>query len=311
MKPLTVVLAKPRGFCAGVERAVTTVENALAAYGPPVYVKHEIVHNRYVIDDLTSKGVIFVDELDAVPEGAITIFSAHGVSDAVEKQAAARGLRVIDATCPLVTKVHNEAIRHEKEGREIVLIGHAGHPEVEGTSGRVNKVYLVESEEDVRALRPERPDALSYVTQTTLSVDDTSDIVAALKERFPTIKGQGLNDICYATRNRQQAVKQLATMADVIFVIGAANSSNSNRLRDIGQECGVESYLINDRRDIDMAWLCNKKTLGVTAGASAPESLAEELLAFLAERFALSVIPLPDGKEENVSFRLPAIDGNL
>jgi len=304
---LTVILAQPRGFCAGVERAVTTVENALAEYGPPVYVKHEIVHNRYVIDGLKAKGVVFVDNLDDVPEGALTIFSAHGVSEAVERKAGARRLRVIDATCPLVTKVHNEAIRHEKEGREIVLIGHAGHPEVEGTSGRVEKVYLVESEQDARALAPVRPEALSYVTQTTLSVDDTAGVVAALKERFPDIKGQGLNDICYATRNRQQAVKHMADMADVILVIGAANSSNSNRLRDIGNECGVESYLINDCRDVDASWLAGKKTLGITAGASAPETLVEELLDYLRRAFDVTAVPLPEGKQENVSFKLPSM----
>jgi 4-hydroxy-3-methylbut-2-enyl diphosphate reductase len=308
MRPLKVVLAEPRGFCAGVERAVSAVEKALEKYGPPVYVKHEIVHNRYVIESLKAKGVVFVDDVASVPSGSVTVFSAHGVSEAVERQAAGRNLLVIDATCPLVTKVHKEAARHEREGREIVLIGHEGHPEVEGTSGRVkNGVYLVESEEQARELAARRPDSLSYVTQTTLSLDDTAAIVDVLKERFPTIKGQGLNDICYATRNRQRAVKQLAAATEAVLVIGAKNSSNSNRLRDIAEECGTPGYLINDADDIDPAWLEGKDVVGVTAGASAPETLVEGVLAYLGARFDVAVEPLPDGEPEDVAFKLPAI----
>lgn len=309
-KPLLeVMLAEPRGFCAGVERAVQIVEKALEKYGPPVYVRHEIVHNRYVIDTLTAKGVVFVKKTEDIPEGAVGVFSAHGVSEQVEREAAARGLQVIDATCPLVTKVHNEAARHEEAGREIILIGHKGHPEVEGTSGRVkNGVHLVESAEQAREVFPGVPGGkLAYVTQTTLSVDDTQEIVDILKERFPGISGPGLKDICYATRNRQHAVKALADTAQIVLVLGAANSSNSNRLRDIAEECGAKGYLINRAADIDPAWFSGVTRAGITAGASAPEELVSETLDFLRGRFNVSHIAVAGGIKENVSFKLPVI----
>ncbi len=300
-----IILAQPRGFCAGVERAIEIVERALERYGAPIYVRHEIVHNKYVVEDLRHKGAIFVDELDEVPTGAWTVFSAHGVAEKVEADAGARGLPVIDATCPLVTKVHREAQRNEQDGRQIILIGHAGHPEVEGTSGRVkNPVLLVETAEDVATLTVADPERLAYVTQTTLSVDDTKVIIDALKTRFPHITGPDTKDICYATQNRQNAVRELAKQVDVIFVIGSKNSSNSNRLRDLGEEMGTPSYLINDSRDIQPQWLENVATIGITAGASAPEVLVEDVIDYLRANHGATV-GIMQGIEENVKFKLP------
>ncbi len=306
-KNLEVVLAAPRGFCAGVERAIAIVEKALQKFGPPVYVRHEIVHNKYVVEDLQKRGAIFVDEVDQIPEGAVTIFSAHGVSDKVEKDAKERNLPVIDATCPLVTKVHLEAKKHEKYQKEIILIGHEGHPEVEGTAGRVKqKVVLVSSPEDVKKITVKNPNNLAYVTQTTLSVDDTTNIINALKQRFPNIQGPSTKDICYATQNRQNAVKLLAKEVDLILVIGSVNSSNSNRLRDLGESMGVSSYLIDGAQGIQMKWLQNISKIGITAGASAPEILIDETLRFLDNYFSIAVRTL-EGIEENVRFKLPAL----
>jgi 4-hydroxy-3-methylbut-2-en-1-yl diphosphate reductase len=302
--PLTVYLAAPRGFCAGVDRAIEIVEQALALYGAPIYVRHEIVHNRWVVEDLRAKGVVFVEEVDEVPAGGITIFSAHGISEKVENEAKLRALPIIDATCPLVTKVHNQARRYEREGYEIILIGHEGHPEVEGTSGRVSKVYLVENIADVAALKVATPDKLSYVTQTTLSVDDTKSIIAALKERFPSIHGPDTRDICYATQNRQQAVKELAKQVELLLVVGSANSSNSNRLRDLGTECGIPAYLIDDATDINPTWLDGVSKVGLTAGASAPELLVERVVKFLETLRVVKVEPFKV-VEENVAFNLP------
>jgi 4-hydroxy-3-methylbut-2-enyl diphosphate reductase len=302
---LEVILAQPRGFCAGVERAIEIVERALTRYGSPIYVRHEIVHNRYVVEDLQKKGVIFVQELADIPAGGRTIFSAHGVSDAVEVEAISRNLPVIDATCPLVTKVHKEAQRSEAEGREIILIGHAGHPEVEGTSGRVNsEVLLVQTIDDVAHLKIKNPERLAYVTQTTLSVDDTRLIIEELKKYFPKIIGPDTRDICYATQNRQSAVKELALRVDMMLVIGSANSSNSNRLRDLSAEKGIDTYLINRAADVDLKWFAGKKKLGITAGASAPEILVEELLQYLRKFFAINVSNM-DGKLEQIRFKLP------
>lgn len=302
---LKVVLAKPRGFCAGVERAIEIVERSLQKYGAPVYVRHEIVHNKYVVEDLKKKGAIFVDEVSDVPEGAITIFSAHGVSEKVEKDAKNRNLPVIDATCPLVRKVHREAQKHEEKGMQVILIGHKGHPEVEGTSGRVQQeVILVQSVEDVSKVEVTDPERLSYVTQTTLSVDDTKAIINALKARFPKIEGPDLRDICYATQNRQDAVRELAKQVDLILVIGSKNSSNSNRLRDLGEEIGVESYLINGAEDININLIANKQSVGITAGASAPEVLLEKVIDRLAELANIDISTM-NGAEENVKFKLP------
>ncbi len=305
-KVLNIVLAKPRGFCAGVERAIEIVERALNKYGAPVYVRHEIVHNKYVVEDLKSKGAIFVDEVSDVPAGAITIFSAHGVSEKVEEDARARGLPVIDATCPLVRKVHKEAQKHEERGREIILIGHQGHPEVEGTSGRVkSQVILVQSLKDVESLEVSDPSNLSYVTQTTLSVDDTKNIIEALKAKFPLIEGPDLRDICYATQNRQDAIRMLAKEVDILLVIGSKNSSNSNRLRDLGEEMGISSYLINGPEDIDPSWFDEKINVGITAGASAPEILLEKVLDCLSGIAPLKVEMQATGINENVKFKLP------
>jgi 4-hydroxy-3-methylbut-2-enyl diphosphate reductase len=302
---MKIILAQPRGFCAGVERAIEIVERALVKYGPPVYVRHEIVHNKRVVDELRAKGAIFVEEVSEIPAGAVTIFSAHGVARQVENDAELRGLTVIDATCPLVAKVHKEGQRYSTLGHEVVLIGHEGHPEVEGTLGQIDgRVYLISSAKDVETLEVEDPDHLAYVTQTTLSVDDTRDIIDALKRRFPAIKGPDVNDICYATQNRQQAVRRLAGAVDILLVIGARNSSNSNRLREIGAEIDVPSYLIDDATALDPAWLEGKRTVGVTAGASAPEALVEELVARLRELGCQSVTTL-NGLVENVRFKLP------
>lgn len=309
-KEFTILLAQPRGFCAGVERAIDIVETALQQYGAPIYVRHEIVHNRWVVDDLKAKGVIFVKEVDEVPDGGITIFSAHGISEKVENAAKLRALPVLDATCPLVTKVHNQAKRYEREGHEIVLIGHAGHPEVEGTSGRVNQVYLVSSEKDVEALNVLSPDKVAYVTQTTLSVDDTKDIIAALRLKYPAIQGPDVNDICYATQNRQQAVREIARQVDVLLVVGSQNSSNSNRLRDLGEEMGVPSYLIQDAIDIDNIWLEGRARIGLTAGASAPELLIDRVIAYI-ESLGTAKIERLDGIVETTRFNLPRELRNL
>ncbi len=302
---LRVLLAKPRGFCAGVERAIEIVERALALYGPPVYVRHEIVHNKHVVESLRAQGAVFVEELDEIPEGAVTIFSAHGVSTKVEQEAVRRNLPVIDATCPLVTKVHKEGRNHARKGREVILIGHAGHPEVEGTQGRIpGGVHLVSNTEDVAKVDVRDPEKIAYVTQTTLSVDDTRDIIEALRQRFPAITGPGSKDICYATQNRQQAARDLAAQVDMLLVVGARNSSNSNRLREIGAELGVPSYLIDDARSLDPQWLQGVRTVGVTAGASAPEELVQDLIARLGD-FGRVVVEELAGVEEHMQFKLP------
>jgi 4-hydroxy-3-methylbut-2-enyl diphosphate reductase len=302
---MRVVLAQPRGFCAGVERAIEIVERALERYGPPVYVRHEIVHNQHVVERLRAKGARFVDELHEIPPGSVTIFSAHGVSDAVEDEAAERGLPVIDATCPLVSKVHAEGRRYAGDGRSVILIGHDGHPEVEGTLGRIQgEVHLVSTVEEVAALEVSDPERVSYVTQTTLSVDDTKVVIDALKAKFPAIVGPNTKDICYATQNRQAAVRKLAREVDVLLVVGSPNSSNSNRLREIGAELGVPSYLIENAAALDPAWLEGKDAVGVTAGASAPEVLVLELLDAL-KRIADTKVEILPGAEENIRFRLP------
>jgi 4-hydroxy-3-methylbut-2-en-1-yl diphosphate reductase len=302
---MKVILAKPRGFCAGVERAIEIVERALEKYGAPVYVRHEIVHNKYVVDSLRAKGAKFVEELDEIPPGGITVFSAHGVSQKVEDDAALRSLPVIDATCPLVSKVHAEAQRYADGGRDVILIGHDGHPEVEGTMGRVTgKVHLVATPGDVAGLEVSDPRRLSYVTQTTLSVDDTKSVIDALTARFPEIIGPSTKDICYATQNRQRAVRELANLVDVILVVGAHNSSNSNRLRELAGEMGIRGYLIADASSLDPAWLKNVNAVGVTAGASAPEVLVTEVVERLKELGATEVEILA-GVEENVRFKMP------
>lgn len=303
---LRVVLAQPRGFCAGVERAIEIVERALKKYGPPIYVRHEIVHNRHVVEDLRTRGAIFVDELSEIPPGARTVFSAHGVAKQVEEVAATRGLPVLDATCPLVAKVHNEGRRYAAGGREIVLVGHAGHAEVEGTIGQIPaKVHLVQTVEDVSRLEVADPNMLAYVTQTTLSVDDTRGIIAALKERFPAIIGPDVRDICYATQNRQQAVRELAKQVDLILVVGSRNSSNSNRLREIGQELGRPAYLIDDAEALQPEWFDGVRSVGVTAGASAPEMLVQGVLDGLRRVDTIEVSTMA-GVAEDVRFRFPA-----
>lgn len=303
---MKVILAQPRGFCAGVVRAIEIVERALAKYGAPIYVRHEIVHNRRVVEALEAKGALFIEDLSEVPPGAVTIFSAHGVSRAVEQDAAERGLPVLDATCPLVTKVHLQGKRYVEQGRTLILIGHAGHPEVEGTIGRINgPVHVVQSEADVEKLTLPRTAPIAYVTQTTLSVDDTRAIISALRDRFDDIVGPGTRDICYATQNRQSAVRELTRMVDVMLVVGAPNSSNSNRLREIGAEADIPSYLISDSTELDVEWLRNVETVGITAGASAPEELVEEVVAALRRIAPVELSTLP-GVEENYAFRLPA-----
>ena len=302
---MEVLLAQPRGFCAGVDRAIEIVERALAIHGAPVYVRHEIVHNEYVVGDLRRKGAVFVDELDQVPAGATVVFSAHGVSRAVRNEARARGLRVFDATCPLVTKVHVEVERMRAQGREVVMIGHAGHPEVEGTMGQADGgIYLVESPEDAVRLMVRDPAQLGYVTQTTLSVDDAAEIVAALKQRFPDIAAPKKADICYATQNRQDAVKLMAPQVDLVIVIGSQTSSNSNRLREVALRFGVAAYLVDSADDVDPAWLEGRQRIGVTAGASAPESLVSALIGRLRSLGATGVRVL-EGVEERVVFPLP------
>jgi len=301
---MDVLLANPRGFCAGVERAIEIVERALEQYGPPIYVRHEIVHNKYVVDHLRAKGAVFVEELDDVPAGATVIFSAHGVAKAVQAEAEHRGLKVFDATCPLVTKVHVEVAKMLREGYEIVMIGHRGHPEAEGTMGQATHgMHLVETIDDVAGLRPVS-DRLAYVTQTTLSVDDAAQIVASLKKRFPAIRGPKRDDICYATQNRQDAVKFMAPQCDVVIVVGSPNSSNSNRLREVAQNIGVEAYMVDRAADLKPEWIAGKRRVGITAGASAPEVLVNELIARLKQLGAASVRPL-DGISEKVVFTLP------
>ncbi|HSS12872.1 MAG TPA: 4-hydroxy-3-methylbut-2-enyl diphosphate reductase [Rhizomicrobium sp.] len=302
---MRVILAQPRGFCAGVVRAIDIVEKALDKYGEPVYVRHEIVHNKHVVDKLKNKGARFVEELDEVPEGAVTVFTAHGVPQSVVKTAASRGLPVLDATCPLVSKVHNQGKRYVAHGRTLILIGHAGHPEVEGTMGQVGApVHLVQSETDVETLPIALDTPVAYVTQTTLSIDDTRGIINALKKRFSDIVGPETSDICYATQNRQTSVRELAKIADVILVVGAANSSNSNRLREIGIEEGVPSYLINDGSELKAEWVQGKGVVGLTAGASAPEELVRHVIDALGEIEPVDVEQM-DGKKEHIEFRLP------
>lgn len=304
---MQVILAEPRGFCAGVERAIEIVERAIEVYGPPVYVRHEIVHNKRVVNELSKKGAVFVEEIDEVPDGGVTIFSAHGVAESVENEAKRRKLPVIDATCPLVAKVHIEAQRYEREGREVILIGHKGHPEVEGTSGRVKKgVHIVAKPEDVKNVDVADPHKASYVTQTTLSVDDTRDVIEALEERFPSILGPDVKDICYATQNRQAAVRELAKEVQLILVVGALNSSNSNRLREIGEEKGVPTYLIEDTGDVDPAWFEDVERVGITAGASSPEQLVRELVAKLRDYKDVE-LRIQDGITERVRFKLPTV----
>jgi 4-hydroxy-3-methylbut-2-enyl diphosphate reductase len=301
---MEVLLAKPRGFCAGVERAIEIVERALAQFGAPIYVRHEIVHNKSVVEDLRAKGAVFVEELDEVPRGATVIFSAHGVSKAVQADAEKRGLKVFDATCPLVTKVHMEVAKMLREGYEIVMIGHRGHPESEGTMGQTAVgMYLVETSEDVAALAP-ASDRLAYVTQTTLSVDDAALIVAALKQRFPGIRGPKRDDICYATQNRQDAVKFMAPQCDVVIVVGSPNSSNSNRLREVAQSRGAPAYMVDNAAQLQPQWIEGRQRVGVTAGASAPEILVKEVVARLRELGAVRITQL-EGKDEHVVFALP------
>ena len=302
---MDVLLANPRGFCAGVERAIEIVERALELHGAPIYVRHEIVHNKYVVDDLRAKGAVFVEELDEVPPGATVIFSAHGVSQEVRADAERRGLKVFDATCPLVTKVHVEVAKMLRAHHEVVMIGHRGHPEAEGTMGQATHgMHLVETVEDVAGLRVASPERLAYVTQTTLSVDDARAIVAALKARFPTIHGPKKDDICYATQNRQDAVKIMAPQCEVVIVVGSPNSSNSNRLREVAQHMGAEAYMVDRAADLKAEWVAGKRRVGVTAGASAPQVLVDELIARLKALGAASVHTLP-GITESVVFTLP------
>ena len=306
---MEVLLANPRGFCAGVDRAIDIVNRALDVFGAPIYVRHEVVHNKFVVEDLGSRGAVFVDELEEVPDDCIVIFSAHGVSQAVRSEAARRRLKVFDATCPLVTKVHIEVARYSAEGRECILIGHRGHPEVEGTMGQYDAsaggdIYLIEDEQQVESLAVREPDKLSYVTQTTLSMDDTARVIEALRRRFPKIQGPRKDDICYATQNRQDAVKQLAARCDLVLVVGSPNSSNSNRLRELAERMGAAAYLLDGAADIDPAWLRGKTRIGVTAGASAPEVLVREVLEGLRELGASIPVEL-EGRPENVTFSLP------
>ena len=303
--PMQVLLASPRGFCAGVDRAIEIVERALALYGPPVYVLHEIVHNRHVLEDFRGRGVRFVESLEEIPVGSVTIFSAHGVAGEIERKGAERGLRVIDATCPLVTKVHLQAQRYERDEREIVLVGHPGHPEVEGTRGRIRgTVHVLSTVEEVERLEVRDPAQLAYVTQTTLSVDDTREVIAALVRRFPAIRGPELADICYATQNRQNAIKELSDRIDLLLVVGSPNSSNSNRLRELGERRGVPSHLVDSEHDLDPAWFRPGLCIGLSAGASAPEALVRRVLARLAE-LGVNDVREMEGEREAVVFHLP------
>ena len=306
---MQIHLANPRGFCAGVDRAIDIVNRALEVFGAPIYVRHEVVHNKFVVDDLRERGAIFVDELEEVPDDCIVIFSAHGVSHAVRKEASNRGLKVFDATCPLVTKVHIEVARYSAEGRECILIGHQGHPEVEGTMGQYDHsaggdIYLVEDEAQAGSLAVRNPSKLSYVTQTTLSMDDTARVIEALRERFPEITGPRKDDICYATQNRQDAVKQLAANCDLMLVVGSPNSSNSNRLRELAERMGAEAHLLDGVDDIDPAWLDGKSRIGVTAGASAPEVLVQDVIEGLRKLGCDAPVEV-EGRPENVTFSLP------
>ena len=308
---MNILLANPRGFCAGVDRAIEIVERALELFGAPIYVRHEVVHNRFVVDRLSAQGAVFVDELDDVPDGGTVVFSAHGVSKAVRAAGEARDLKVFDATCPLVTKVHMEVIRHCKAGRDVILIGHAGHPEVEGTMGqwlrrppRGNRIWLVESLEDAATVQVAQPDQLAYVTQTTLSVDDTAAIIAELTRRFPGIVGPRHDDICYATQNRQDAVRRVARQVDLVLVVGSVNSSNSNRLRELAEKQGVPAYLIDDADDVRAEWLEGVERIGLTAGASAPESLVQEVIERLRREGAGGVVET-EGTPESIEFALP------
>ncbi len=304
-EPIQIILANPRGFCAGVERAIEIVERAIVKYGPPIYVRHEIVHNKHVVESLRAKGAVFVDEIDEIPEGAVTIFSAHGVAEKVEDDAKARNLPVIDATCPLVSKVHKEGQNHAGRGNQVILIGHRGHPEVEGTQGRIpGGVLLVSDPSDVDSLVVDDPDHLAYVTQTTLSVDETRATIDALRERFPNIVGPDVKDICYATQNRQQAVRELSQEVDLILVVGAKNSSNSNRLAEMGGENGIPSYLIDDASMIKDAWLEGVSKIGLTAGASAPEELVQGVVERI-NALRGATLRNHDGVEEHVVFKLP------
>ncbi|MCC2654992.1 MAG: 4-hydroxy-3-methylbut-2-enyl diphosphate reductase [Panacagrimonas sp.] len=306
---MEILLANPRGFCAGVDRAIDIVERAIDVLGAPIYVRHEVVHNRFVVDDLRAKGAVFVEEIDEIPAGATCIFSAHGVSQAVRGAAQSRGLTVFDATCPLVTKVHIEVKRYSREGREVVLIGHAGHPEVEGTMGQFDesqggRIHLVETPEDVERLQIGKPTHMAYVTQTTLSMDDTARVIEALRRRFPEILGPRKDDICYATTNRQDAVKELASQCDVLLVVGSRNSSNSNRLRELAETRGTTAYLIDGADDIQPEWVQGRRCVGVTAGASAPEVLVKQVVARLRELGGTPARELP-GRTENIVFALP------
>jgi 4-hydroxy-3-methylbut-2-enyl diphosphate reductase len=304
-----IKLANPRGFCAGVDRAIDIVNRALDVFGAPIYVRHEVVHNKFVVESLRERGAVFVDEVNQVPDDVILIFSAHGVSQAVRKEAEDRGLQIFDATCPLVTKVHIEVTRYSREGRECILIGHEGHPEVEGTMGQYNRknggeIYLVEDEEDVAALKVKDPENLAYVTQTTLSMEDTAKVIEALRNKFPKIQGPRKDDICYATTNRQDAVRTLALECDLVLVVGSPNSSNSNRLRELAERCGTEAYLIDGAEDINPSWITDKNSIGITAGASAPEVLVKQVIQRLQELGATAPQEM-QGIPENISFSLP------
>ncbi|MGC4008672.1 MAG: 4-hydroxy-3-methylbut-2-enyl diphosphate reductase [Pseudomonas sp.] len=306
---MQIKLANPRGFCAGVDRAIEIVNRALDVFGPPIYVRHEVVHNKFVVENLRNRGAVFVEELDQVPDDTIVIFSAHGVSQAVRKEAENRGLKVFDATCPLVTKVHLEVVRYSRDGHECILIGHEGHPEVEGTMGQYDAsnggaIYLVEDEEDVAALEVRNPEALHFVTQTTLSMDDTSKVIDALRAKFPAIMGPRKNDICYATQNRQDAVKELADQCDLVLVVGSPNSSNSNRLRELSERMGTPGYLIDGAEDMQKEWFDGVQRIGITAGASAPEVLVRGVIQQLRDWGAEPEVEL-DGREENITFSMP------
>lgn len=306
---LSILLANPRGFCAGVDRAISIVERALELFEPPIYVRHEVVHNRYVVENLKQRGALFIDELDQVPDNSIVIFSAHGVSQAVRKEAKNRGLKVFDATCPLVTKVHLQVTRASRKGIECILIGHEGHPEVEGTMGQYDNpkggVYLIESPEDVNNLQVNNPDNLCFVTQTTLSVDDTLDIITALQQRFPSIEGPRKDDICYATQNRQDAVRSMSAEVDLLIVVGSKNSSNSNRLRELAEKTGTQSYLVDTAADVEAVWFDGVKKVAVTAGASAPEVLVQQVVNAIA-KLAPSIITEVEGRKEDTVFAVPA-----
>lgn len=306
---MEIVLANPRGFCAGVDRAIAIVNRALECFNPPIYVRHEVVHNKFVVDDLRQRGAVFVDELDQVPDDSIVIFSAHGVSKAVQQEADRRGLKVFDATCPLVTKVHIEVTKYAREGTEAILIGHEGHPEVEGTMGQYDKtkggaIYLVEDEEDVDALMVNHPDKVAFVTQTTLSIDDTAKVIDALRSKFPMIQGPRKDDICYATQNRQDAVRDLAEQCDVVLVVGSPNSSNSNRLRELAERMGKSAYLVDNADQLEKDWFKAESKIGVTAGASAPEILIKQVIQRLQDWGATPPKEL-QGREENITFSLP------